>query len=794
MEKVVLFIFLFCNLVFLPNFVLAYSPQTTHAGLTEQAVEFYNFNNNVKINSSDKELIIKGAIDEDNPALRCLNHFYDPLRKIGLNNYQDAQDWITKANNGNDFIWEENIRKYAKGDRDGALIGLGHILHLIEDMTVPDHTRNDPHIADGLSGIYTGASVYEKWAKEYKNRKTMTGTASYYAYLKLRPRKFDDIRDSLQNLASYSNNNYVSPDTIENSVYQYPFPQVIKKADGYAYGVDSFFYDEHKLFISRKGENNKEIKSLVYIDVFNNGDYSVLEDYFSRLGKMAILSGVGVTELFFMEAETARTKYLEVEKAKQEKLAKAEWERSQNLTGGSIYSQIWYRFSYAITDTVSALTNTISNSFASITSTFYNGGSLVLNSFKNVRGSLGFMTNELATIGAQKVEQGVENIQKLVSSTGEKIILYTQGNKPILSNPTVTFAEVLKLIAVLSEPAEANNSSNNQNLISTPKQIRRGGSGGHSQNNPIPEIVLAVSTSTATTTEMIITSTNIATTTEEVATTTSVIATTTEVIIESIATTTSTTTTDVATITATTTDEITTTIATTIATTTATTTDQVEEVEVIDTEAPEFAFTLPDQCLNISPTEACLLLNQTANFVFSPVSDDIAFYTISVLDGITATTSENSFTLEFDDDSIYTVSLSATDTAGNISTITVIDLDIYFVPIRIGEFVWNNINTQDISDENEAEKIEIINDTPYDIDLANWSLSTADGSFNLNLEGQVGPGKYFSLVRQVDDLSGDLADQIYTATLKRGSEFLNLKYFSDTIHSKLLNPPMVFSM
>ena len=87
------------------------------------------------------------------------------------------------------------------------MIGLGHILHLIEDMTVPDHTRNDPHIADGLIGIYSGVSVYEKWAKEYKNRKTMAGTASYYAYLKLRIREEGNIGNYFDTLASYSNNN-----------------------------------------------------------------------------------------------------------------------------------------------------------------------------------------------------------------------------------------------------------------------------------------------------------------------------------------------------------------------------------------------------------------------------------------------------------------------------------------------------------------------------------------------------------------------------------------------------------
>ena len=31
------------------------------------------------------------------------------------------------------------------GDKAYGLEALGHVLHLLEDATVPDHTRNDPH-------------------------------------------------------------------------------------------------------------------------------------------------------------------------------------------------------------------------------------------------------------------------------------------------------------------------------------------------------------------------------------------------------------------------------------------------------------------------------------------------------------------------------------------------------------------------------------------------------------------------------------------------------------------------
>ncbi|MFZ2522345.1 MAG: hypothetical protein WAX25_02520, partial [Minisyncoccia bacterium] len=68
----------------LPGISFAYEPTQTHAGLTEQVVEFYNTNADKKITNSQKELIIQGAMDEDDPTIRAVNHFYDPIRNIGI--------------------------------------------------------------------------------------------------------------------------------------------------------------------------------------------------------------------------------------------------------------------------------------------------------------------------------------------------------------------------------------------------------------------------------------------------------------------------------------------------------------------------------------------------------------------------------------------------------------------------------------------------------------------------------------------------------------------------------------
>lgn len=65
-----------------PTSTFAYEPTQTHAGLTEQIVEFYILQFRNKITAEQKELIIRGAMEEDTPPERALNHFYDPVRNI----------------------------------------------------------------------------------------------------------------------------------------------------------------------------------------------------------------------------------------------------------------------------------------------------------------------------------------------------------------------------------------------------------------------------------------------------------------------------------------------------------------------------------------------------------------------------------------------------------------------------------------------------------------------------------------------------------------------------------------
>ncbi len=109
----------------------------------------------------------QGAEDEDSYAVfRFFNHFYDPIFKSGLHDGgvgTDALDWAWD-NAGEvfnaDYGWKHTRALYfsavslagANATEDEALdylcetfVGLGHCIHLIQDMAQPQHTRNDAH-------------------------------------------------------------------------------------------------------------------------------------------------------------------------------------------------------------------------------------------------------------------------------------------------------------------------------------------------------------------------------------------------------------------------------------------------------------------------------------------------------------------------------------------------------------------------------------------------------------------------------------------------------------------------
>lgn len=807
-------ILIYCAIILLPNFSFAYNGPTTHAGITEQVVEFYNLSNSSKLSSADKEFLIQGSIDEDDPAIRALNHFYDPMRGMGINNYQNAIDWAVGKNKGNEFSWLESIAKYAKGDREGALIGLGHILHLAEDMTVPDHTRNDAHIGSGAKGFGTGDSVYEMWAKKYKDRETLKGIAQNYKRQGLLSRKNASIAGYFENISAYSNNNYVSADTIDSAIYQNPL--VKEKRNGYAYGDDSYFYDRHKLYIEYNSRSGERFVDLIDREV---KDYSVLEDYFPRLVKMAILSGAGITELFFTEAEEARVKYLADEKKKQEE------------------------------GFVSKVVNTVSRFNNFLTGSIYNGTSLAINNIKNTVKGVSYTSKELASIGAKKIEQGAEIAQKVIVSSGQKVILYVKENSSNLSNSigaAVTYnlqskvaqastlqlnqGEVSRLIAILEKTNSINSEISNdkavQNLES-PKKKNNGG-GGHS--DPVPDpIIDTIATSTATTTDPVASSTDpIATTTDPIITATST------QIYEQVSpptvlsainiTNTSPTTTILFSGTSsvdfiisndfdsisTSTDmegnwslnlenipQGTTTInfyaepdlvhssstiidsITGFATTTYYTKSSATEsaVFVESDEVPDISVAEPEICQTSFLADRCLVKTPEILMSWNSNSANLDHYSVIINDGETVEYTATSSILILDDYTENKIEIFAVNDKGDESDHIIYEVIVYTNIVIINEIAWMGTVASAYD-----EWMELYNVTPYDIDLSNWSLRSADNGINISLENQIGGEGYYLLERTDDTTVSNIpADQIYTGDLKNTGDVLTLYFASSTI-------------
>jgi hypothetical protein len=166
---------------------------------------FRNIEPNKPIKSIS-EWIKAGSLIEDEdghlfiPPFRPRHHFHDPLRNAGLDNYTDHPFWtgvpslfpiswipvgesaIYWGTEGRSSRWEPKVNEdtwkdarnafyYSlvyenKGQRQGMLVEtfliLGEVVHLIEDMGVPAHTRND-----FLDGHYRNCLNYGNDLEKY---------------------------------------------------------------------------------------------------------------------------------------------------------------------------------------------------------------------------------------------------------------------------------------------------------------------------------------------------------------------------------------------------------------------------------------------------------------------------------------------------------------------------------------------------------------------------------------------------------------------------------------------------
>ena len=333
-----LLVFVFMS-SFLPLHVLAYGV-STHAYLTEEIIEFYNERfPEKKISEEFTDYLIDGARKEDDLP-RWMNHFYDPVQNRGLTHdpaidplvpvgdgWLASKDWSRDEGGQNDkrykvptaiasiltalqerkisalttetnFTWQRAIRHYVRGEKEKAFFMLGHVVHLIEDASVPDHTRNDPHPPTD-----DGGSPYENWTDQFH-------PGNHDPELKERLRGKSaaakgNLDEHFDELAGYSNRNFYSEDTI-GIQSGYSFPEIdtfeLIKESYYALGLGPDG-ESYKLFLKKvvAGSLITPAKNELTLK-----DKEVMRDYWSLLAPKAIQHGAGVIDLFFREAEKAK--------------------------------------------------------------------------------------------------------------------------------------------------------------------------------------------------------------------------------------------------------------------------------------------------------------------------------------------------------------------------------------------------------------------------------------------------------------------------------------------------------
>jgi hypothetical protein len=325
--RLILFLIFFISLGALPQALFGWDDQTTHPALTDEAVEFYNSYFGDKLTSKQKSWLIQGSIAEDTPP-RWINHFYDPIYNQGwtgehgpdfmsegfLREFSDvfvsfedpvsAKNWaqnqelqtkyrLYKANK----TWQKALYEYVeKGNKKEAFFALGHVLHLLQDMAVPEHTRNDSHVP-------TDGSPLESFATRF-TRKSFH-IADDLLSQNYEPRMLESLGAYFKYLANYSNNYFFSKDTISDAKYEKP--SIVEESDEIAYGHDEKF-EKFPLSIvdikrEKRGDYFKRIKvySLGSQEIY----HPILRAYSDRLLREALLASAGLIDLFFREAGRA---------------------------------------------------------------------------------------------------------------------------------------------------------------------------------------------------------------------------------------------------------------------------------------------------------------------------------------------------------------------------------------------------------------------------------------------------------------------------------------------------------
>jgi len=374
-------IIVFFVTIFIASNAYSFDNEITHRDITQKAVENSNLNDylitNLELKSGVETTVIgrsilrwlrEGSYLEDSPLCRASNHFHNPLKPWDQS-YMSDEPWFiytycgatgygtkysnitwgtgylsqapygSKTNSRNEMNWDYARQYYylaltsaSTTERETYFAktfqALGQVIHLIEDMAVPAHTRNDfrAHL------YFQGGSVrnplswfgnpFEWYVKQNPCLVTISSSTPIDITNATITRFWDTNRydgstrlnDSGLGLAEYTNANFFSESTIfaesknPQDIHYFPHPA---KGETNAYLIEQQAEDgitDKVYYVTINGENYRLVAySYFYswVDLLPdpswayNLDDAVYYDYARRLLPRATGYSAGLINYFF---------------------------------------------------------------------------------------------------------------------------------------------------------------------------------------------------------------------------------------------------------------------------------------------------------------------------------------------------------------------------------------------------------------------------------------------------------------------------------------------------------------
>jgi hypothetical protein len=297
-------------------------------------------------------LIKLGAVREDYPASRVLNHFHDPTRQWDVAGYTGF--W---GDGLSSIVWSQlsfqqvGITRTWKIARDSYLDALtsttdserkgwyaetfrtlGHLIHHVQDAATPTHARNDSHVAPFKHSEWPDGDPFHFWA----DRAAGIARINSSEPLRFNPSLLNQassnqdapipiarIIDSTDGdigsdalippglnigLAEYSNANFISKGTSRSTKYQSPHPSQLQFG-GVETGSDGKIV-RYARFQPGIGEQDYRVGRTSRMVFFANAtnvfgaldlglDDNVHDDYGRKLFPRAIGYSAGLIDYFF---------------------------------------------------------------------------------------------------------------------------------------------------------------------------------------------------------------------------------------------------------------------------------------------------------------------------------------------------------------------------------------------------------------------------------------------------------------------------------------------------------------